>query len=211
MTGAYPHLLAEHYSLPEGMPALPPARDFLTSAGFGGAAALLAAIIVVAVVVFAVRSSVKRHELLQERQERHHAEVRDDEQRTARLLECRQRLAWVVDKGGIEPGEAEGATVGFGPELALTILQGIHDDAEQLGDATLAKAAAVQLNQLSRVLARQSGATAQFGAVGAVATDAPPTEKPESNGGPDGPPATGGGAPNPPARKAPAVARRHRQ
>lgn len=210
MTGSCPHLLAEQFSLPQGMPALPPAREFLTSAGFGGLAALLAAVIVAAVLVFAARSAAKRHQTLAEQQERHHGEVRQDELRAARLRECRERLAWVVDKGGIEPAANEGATVGFGPELALTVLQGIHDDAEKLDDATLAKAAAVQLSQLSRVLAKQSGAPANVGAVDAAATDGVSSATPEPNGASD----TEAGASensNSPARKVPASGRRRRQ
>jgi hypothetical protein len=210
MTGACPHLLAEQFSPPQGMPELLPAREFLTSAGFGGAGALLAAIIVAAVVVFAVRGSSKRHQLLVEQRERHHEEVRQDAQRTARLQECRERLAWVVDKGGIEPAASEGATVGFGPELALAVLQGIHDDAEKLDDATLAKAAAVQLSQLSRVLAKQSGASAHLGAVDAVATEPSPAAQPESNGAPDAP-AAEREDPSLPVRKVPAAGRRRRQ
>ncbi|WAJ47948.1 hypothetical protein OK015_28775 (plasmid) [Mycobacterium sp. Aquia_216] len=209
MTGSCPHLLAESLSLPQGMPALPPAREFLTSAGFGGLAALLAAVIVAAVLVFAVRSAAKRHQTLTEQQERHHEGVHQDELRAQRLRECRERLAWVVDKGGIEPAANEGATVGFGPELALTVLQGIHDDAEKLGDATLAKAAAVQLSQLSRVLAKQSGAPATFGSVDAAATDAAPLAPPESNGAPDADAGVSEES-NAPAPKVPTSGRRRR-
>ncbi|OBJ10921.1 hypothetical protein A5625_10500 [Mycobacterium sp. 1465703.0] len=191
------------------MPALPPARDFLLSAGFGGAGALLAAIIVAAVVIFAVRGATKRHGLLAEQQERHHGELREDTQRAARLQECRERLAWVVDKGGIEPAASEGATVGFGPELAMAVLQGIQADAEKLDDANLAKAAAVQLSQLSRVLARQSGGAAQFVAAESAAPAQPPSAAPpESNGDPG---AAAGEESSAPARKVPATGRRRRQ
>lgn len=51
MTGSFPQLRADQVPLSQGMPALPPARDFLMSAGFGGAGALLAAIILAAVVI----------------------------------------------------------------------------------------------------------------------------------------------------------------
>lgn len=210
MTGSCPHLLAEQFSLPQGLPALPPAREFLTSAGFGGLAALVAAVIVAAVVVFAARSSAKRHQTLTEQQERHHGEVRQDDLRAARLRECRERLAWVVDKGGIEPAANEGATVGFGPELALTVLQGIHDDAEKLDDATLAKAAAVQLSQLSRVLAKQSGAPVNGGPVDAAATGAAPPAPPASNGVPDAESGAGEDS-NAPARNVSASGKRRRQ
>lgn len=209
MTGSFPQLLADQVLLPQGMPALPPARDFLMSAGFGGAGALLAAIIVATVVIFAVRGATKRHGFLVEQQERHHGELRADAQRAARLQECRERLAWVVDKGGIEPAASEGATVGFGPELAMAVLQGIQADAEKLDDANLAKAAAVQLSQLSRVLARQSGGTAQFvAAESATPTQPPSTAPPESNGDPG---ASVGEESSAPARKVPATGRRRRQ
>ncbi|WP_232003335.1 hypothetical protein [Mycobacterium sp. 1465703.0] len=209
MTGSFPQLLADQVPLPQGMPALPPARDFLLSAGFGGAGALLAAIIVAAVVIFAVRGATKRHGLLAEQQERHHGELREDTQRAARLQECRERLAWVVDKGGIEPAASEGATVGFGPELAMAVLQGIQADAEKLDDANLAKAAAVQLSQLSRVLARQSGGAAQFVAAESAAPAQPPSAAPpESNGDPG---AAAGEESSAPARKVPATGRRRRQ
>lgn len=209
MTGSFPRLLADQVPLPQGMPALPPAREFLMSAGFAGAGALLAAIIVAAVVVFAVRGATKRHGSLVEQQERHHGEVREDARRAARLQECRERLAWVVDKGGIEPAASEGATVGFGPELAMAVLQGIQADAEKLDDPHLAKAAAVQLSQLSRVLARQSGGTAQIvAAQSAAPTEPPPVAQPESNGDQG---AAAGVEPSPPAPKVPATGRRRRQ
>lgn len=50
------------FFLPRRMPELPPARDFLISAGFGGAAALAAAIIVAVVVLFVGRRGSKRHD-----------------------------------------------------------------------------------------------------------------------------------------------------
>lgn len=210
MTDSFPPLLADQVLLPQGMPPLPPTRDFLMSAGFGGVGALLAAIIVAAVVAVAVRGATKRHGLLVEQQERHHEGVRQDAQRAARLQECRQRLAWVVDKSGIEPAASEGATVGFGPELAVAVLQGIQADAEELNDITLAKAAAVQLSQLSRVLARQSGGAAQFVAAEAAApTDPPSVAPPESNGAPAAA-ARETEQPNPPAPGVPATGRRRR-
>jgi hypothetical protein len=137
------------------MPALPPARDFLTSAGFGGAAALAAAIIVALVVVFAMRRASQRHRMELEQQERRHRERRDDEQHAAAVTRCWQRLVWVVETAGIEPAAAEGATLGLGPELAFELLRGLLRDAEQLGDDTLAKAVSVYLGQFSLVLAQQ--------------------------------------------------------
>lgn len=75
--------------------------------------------------------------------------------------------------------------MGFGPELAMAVLQGIQADAEKLDDANLAKAAAVQLSQLSRVLARQSGGVAPFVAAESEAPTQPPSAAPpESNGDP---------------------------
>lgn len=213
MVGLSPHLLAEQLSAPQGMPALPPLRDFLTSAGFGGALALGAAIVVAIVVVFAERGSSRRHVSLLDEQKRQQDETRRETQRSARLQECRERLAWVVDKGGIEPSGSEAATVGFGPELALTVLEGIRDDAEQLGDATLAKAAAVQITQLSRILAKQSGALSELGVAApetARSADSPTAAAPESNGSLDAP-AVEAQAPSTPARKVSAAGRRHRQ
>lgn len=155
--------MADHGVVPLDLPALPPAREFLVSPGAGGAAVGLVAILVAVVGVFALRTLSKRHREQIEQTERHHQEIRGAERHAAAVAECRERLKWVVDKAGIEPASYEGATVGFGPELALTILQGIVGEAEQLGDTALANAATVQLNQLSLVLAQQGSALSQFG------------------------------------------------
>lgn len=211
MTGSSPRLLAEQVSPPQAMPAVPPAREFLTSAGFAGALAVLAALIVAVVAAVAVRGAVKRHRALVEQQESHQRELRDERRRAARIQECRERLVWVVDKGSIEPAASEGATVGLGPELALTVLQGIQDDAEKLGDATLAKAAAVQLDQFSRVLARQSGALAQFAAPNSVAQETTPGEQAASDAGPEAAPTSTGEQPSAPARQVSTGGRRRRQ
>ncbi|ORA07957.1 hypothetical protein [Mycobacterium arosiense] len=141
---------------------LPSARDFLLSGGFGGAATLLAAIVVAIVAAFALRQASKRHRLHLEQQERHHRELRDIDRHAAAVKECRERLAWVVDKGSREPTASEYATLGFGPELALTVLQGLLRDAQQLDDATLATAAAVELKEFSLVLAKQGSALSAF-------------------------------------------------
>lgn len=210
MTASNP-LLSGRVPLTEAMPALPPSREFLTSAGFAGAGALLAALIVAGVAVFAWRGFSNRHRLLLEQQERHHRELREDERRAVSVQECRERLAWVVDKGGIEPAGSEGATVGFGPELALVVLQGIHDDAQKLDDAALVRAAAVQLTQLSRVLAKQSGDLPQVTAVNPLPADPAPGAKPVSNGDPDLVAAGAGEDASPPAAKVPAGGRRRRQ
>jgi hypothetical protein len=158
------------------MPALPPARDFLTSAGFGGAAALAAAIIVALVAVFVVRRASKRHRMELEQVERQHRERRDDEQRAAGVTRCWQRLVWVVETAGIEPAASEGATLGLGPELALELLRGLLRDAEQLGDDTLAKAVSVYLGQFSLVLAQQGSSLSELGEISPSATDTRPGE-----------------------------------
>ena len=165
---------------------LPPARDFLVSGGFGGAAALVAVLFLALIAVVALRQAAKRFRLLSEQRERHHQELRDDERHAAAIKECRERLAWVVDKGSMEPAAAADATVGFGPELALTVLQGLLSEARQLEDATLAAAAAVQLKQFSRVLAQQGSAllATADAAAPAAATGADEPSSPE----PDHPP-----------------------
>ena len=120
----------------------------------------MAALVVTIVAVFALRQASKRHRLQREQQERHHQELREDERHASAVKECRERLVWVVDKATLEPAASEGATLGFGPDLALTVLQGLVHDAEQLDDATLAKAAAVQLSQFSLVLAKPNRTSA---------------------------------------------------
>ncbi|QLL09647.1 hypothetical protein [Mycobacterium vicinigordonae] len=155
---------AEGYSIPQSMPTLPTARDFLTSAGFGGSAAVVAAIILALIAYFAARRRAQRDELQSEQQERHHQETREDEQRAAAIDRCWQRLVWVVETAGLEPAANEHATLGLGPELALELLRGLLRDAEQLGDETLAKSASVYLNQFSLVLAQQAGPLSQLAA-----------------------------------------------
>jgi hypothetical protein len=169
-------LVAGTFFLPRRMPALPPARDFLTSAGFGGAAALAAAIIVAGVALFVGRRVAKRHRMELEQQERQHAERREDEQRAAAVARCWQRLVWVVETAGIEPAASEGATLGLGPELALELLRGLLRDAEQLGDDTLAKSVAVYLSQFSLVLARQGSFLSEFVEASSSASDTRPGE-----------------------------------
>jgi hypothetical protein len=165
-------IVAEGFPLPRRMPALPPARDFLTSAGFGGAAALAAAIIVALVAVFAMRRASQRHRMELEQQERQHLERRKDEQHAAAVKRCWQRLVWVVETAGIEPAAAEGATLGLGPELALELLRGLLRDAEQLGDDTLAKSVSVYLGQFSLVLAQQGSLLSEPADAPSSATDA---------------------------------------
>jgi len=170
-------LAAEGFLLPRRMTVLPSARDFLTSAGFGGAAALLAAIIVAVVAVFAARRASKRHRVELEQQERQHRQRRKDEQHAAAVMRCWQRLVWVVETAGIEPASSEDATLGLGPELALELLRGLLRDAEDLGDDTMAKAVSVYLGQFSLVLAQQGSLLSELAAAPLSATEAGPDEK----------------------------------
>ncbi|WP_238559690.1 MULTISPECIES: hypothetical protein [Mycobacterium ulcerans group] len=146
------------------IPPLPPAREFVTSAGFAGAAALMGAIIIALAVLIAVRRGSKRHQALLEQRESHHRELRDRERHAQAIERCWQRLVWVVETAGIEPAAAEGAALGLGPELALEVLRGILRDAEHLADDTLIKAAAVHLNQFALVLSQQGGPLAELAA-----------------------------------------------
>jgi hypothetical protein len=170
-------VVAEGFALPRRMPALPPARDFLTSAGFGGAAALAAAIIVALVGVFAIRGASRRHGMELEQQERQHRERREDEQHAAAVTRCWQRLVWMVETAGIEPAASEGASLGLGPELALELLRGLLRDAEQLGDDTLATAVSVYLGQFSLVLAQQGSLLSEPVEASSFGTHAKPDEQ----------------------------------
>lgn len=136
---------------------LPSARDFLTSAGFGGAAALLAAIILAAALLVIARNSRTHHAQHLDELEHHQAAIRDDQQRTAALDRAWRRLQWVVDTAGLEPASSQGVTLGLGPELATEVLRGILRDADELGDEALGNAVTVHLSQFSLVLAQQSG------------------------------------------------------
>lgn len=163
---------------------MPPLREFATSAGFAGVAALVAACIVALSVLFAVWRASKRHRAQVEQQERHHQELREDQQRAAGIQDCRSLLRWVVETAGIEPATSEGATLGLGPALAIELLRGLRHDAEQLGDETLAKAAKVHLQQFALVLAQQGGSLAQYAGApdpardGKPSTPAGPVERP---------------------------------
>jgi hypothetical protein len=53
--------------------------------------------------------------------------------------------------------EADEAILGLGPELALTLLEGLHCDAKDLGDDTLTAATRVYLTQYALVLGQQGG------------------------------------------------------
>ena len=52
--------------------------------------------------------------------------------------------------------DADDASLGLGPELALELLEGLHRDAKELGDDTLARAVAVYLDPV-RVGAGSAG------------------------------------------------------
>ncbi len=158
--------------VPQRMPALPPAREFVTSAGFGGAAALFAALLLAAVILIGLRGASKRDRLQREQHERHCQQELDAQRHTAAVERCWQRLVWVVETAGIEPASSQGATLGLGPELALEILRGLLRDADVLGDDTLAGAVTVYLNQFSLVMAQQSGSLSGL----AVAASPPSVE-----------------------------------
>ena len=136
----------------------PPAREYLTSAGFAGAAALLAALVIGLAVILAVARASKRR---REQQDRHHQQLRDDALRAAALIRCEKRFTWIVDTAGIEPTAPQSATLGLVPELALEMLSGLLRDAQDLGDATLTAAITVYLNQFALVLAQQAGDLSQ--------------------------------------------------
>lgn len=154
--------MPNEFFVPRQMPELPPVRDFLTSAGFAGAAALLAAIIVALVAMFGARRATRRHRLELETRQRHHEDVLNAQQYATDVDRIWQRLVWVVETAGLEPGASENATLGLGPEMALELLRGLLADAEQVGDDTLARAVSVYLEQFSLVLAQQSGSSAEL-------------------------------------------------
>jgi hypothetical protein len=131
-------------------------QDFITSAGFAGLAAVFAAIIVGCAVLYVAWRAA-------EQRERHHREVLEDEHYSAAVTRCWEQLKWVVNSAGLEPAATDTyvANMGFGPELAEQILQGLLADAEELRDHTLVKAVSAYLNQLGLVLAQQGGSFAQ--------------------------------------------------
>jgi hypothetical protein len=194
--------------VPQQMPALPPAREFLTSAGFGGAAALLAAVILAMVAVFVARRAWQRHQQQLDQQQRHHREIRDAERRDAAINRIWQRLVWVVETAGVEPAASENAALGLGPELALELVRGLLREAEQLEDDTLARAASVYLDQFALVLAQQSGSLSTLAAGPPSATPGPdsaPSATPTAPTAAEAPPAE-----EPAASPQPAGGRRRR-
>lgn len=150
---------------------LPPAREFITSAGFGGALALLAVLLLALIVVVTGWRGSRRHREELDQREQHFEAERDERERAADLAVCSERFKWVVETAGIEPAAGESATLGLGPEVALELLAGLHRDATRLGDETLVKAIAVYLNQFSLVLAQQGGQLSHLNAGPAGAGD----------------------------------------
>ncbi len=128
----------------------------MTPAQFVGAGALIAALIVGCTWIYVARQAAKQRE-------RHHQEIRADELRTTAIARCWEQLKWVVNSVGLEPVATDTyvANMGFGPELAEQILQGLLADAEELGDRTLTNAVSAYLNQLGLVLAQPGGSFAQ--------------------------------------------------
>ena len=120
-----------------------PLREFVVSPGFAGAAAVVAALIVFCAVLYTVRRAGKILTEELDQRERHHQETRDAEQRALAAQQCWDTLKWLVNTAGVEPAASEGATLGLGPELAMTTLRGLLRDAERLGDETHAEAVTV--------------------------------------------------------------------
>lgn len=171
----------------------PSTREFVTSAGFGGAMALLAAIVIALVVFGVMWRASKRHQAEREQRERHDAEEQAKKDRAAEIAVVEQRFRWIVETAGIEPAANEHATLRLGPELALELLNGLLTDARRLGDETLARGITVYLNQFSLVLAQQGGPLAQLkngspqpkSATGAAATSSTPATDPHAAGDQD--------------------------
>ena len=172
-------------NIPLAMESPVPLREFVVSPGFAGAAAVIAALIVLFAVLYAGRRAGKRLNEEIEQRERHHQETREAEQRAMATQQCWETLKWLVKTAGVEPAASEGATLGLGPELAMTTLRGLLRDAERLGDETLADAVTVHLNQFALVLAQQGGPLSELAAGAPPATSgrtsqpqATSTEKP---------------------------------
>jgi hypothetical protein len=146
--------------LPEASSAqLPTLRDFVVSPGFTGALVVLAAIIVFCAVFYSSRRAAGRLDKQLEQQDLHHQEVRSDRQRREAIDRCWDRVVWLVETAGTEPAarDADEASLGLGPELALELLEGLHRDAKELGDDALARAVTVYLAQYGLVLGQQGG------------------------------------------------------
>jgi hypothetical protein len=166
-------------NIPQAMESPVPLRDFVVSPGFAGAAAVVAALIVLCAVLYAARRAGKRLKEELEQRERHHQETRDAEQHALAVQQCWETLKWLVKTAGVEPAASEGATLGLGPELAVTTLRGLLRDAERLGDETLADAVTVHLNQFALVLAQQGGPLAELAASAAPSATSGRTPPPQ--------------------------------
>jgi hypothetical protein len=170
-------------NIPQAMESPVPLREFVVSPGFAGAAAVIAALIVLCAVLYSVRRAGKRLNDELEQRERHHQEIRDAEQHATATQQCWDTLKWLVKTAGVEPAASEGATLGLGPELAMTTLRGLLRDAERLGDETLADAVTVHMNQFALVMAQQGGPLSELagGARPAAGEKAPaPAPQPTS-------------------------------
>jgi hypothetical protein len=138
---------------------LPTLRDFLVSPGFAAALVLVAAIIVFCAVLYASGRAGRRLDRQLEQQDAHHQQARSDRQRRQAINRCWDRVVWLVETAAAEPlaRDADDASLGLGPELALELLEGLHRDAKELGDETLARAITVYLAQYGLVLGQQGG------------------------------------------------------
>jgi hypothetical protein len=140
-------------------PHLPALRDFLVSPGFAGAGIAFAAIVVLGAVLYASRRAARRLDKQLEQHDLERQDLRAEREREAAIARCWERLVWLVQTGGVDPAalEADEAILGLGPELALTLLEGLHRDAKDLGDDTLAAATRIYLTQYALVLGQQGG------------------------------------------------------
>jgi hypothetical protein len=143
--------------IPQAMESGVPLREFIVSPGFAGAAAVLAALIVLCAALYAGRRTGRRLSQELEQRDRHHREARDAEQHAAASQQAWETLKWLVKNAGLEPAASEAATLGLGPELAMTTLRGLLRDAERLGDETLAEAVTIYQSQFALILAQQGG------------------------------------------------------
>jgi hypothetical protein len=164
-------------------PLAPPAAcDFLTSPGFVGAAVLIAAAVVVGAVLYTSSRATRRLDKQLERQDLHDNVARVDRQHAELVDRCWERFVWLVETASMEPtARAAGeASLGLGPELALELLQGLHRDANELGDKTLGRAVTAYLAQYGLVLGRQGGLLPEIAAGADDRVRAPAGDKPSS-------------------------------
>jgi hypothetical protein len=145
------------------LPPLPTLKEFVVSAGFGGAMALLAAILAALVVLYAARRAAKSQKKQLTQQGDHHQERLAEERRSAAVTRCWDRLVWLVTTANADPGTARAgsANLALSPQLAYELLQSLERDAQEHADESLAKAINVYRTQFAFVLAQQSGRHAQ--------------------------------------------------